>query len=718
MAGASVTIGVDVTQFKQGMQEAQNSAKTLNAQLKANEAQFKATGDKEQYLADKAKLLKAQLDAQKSAAMNAQKALEAMRDNGVAQTSNEYQRLETQLANATAAMYDTQNALNSLTGSEQQASGGAAELTDSLNGINKKMSLDQVISGIGKITSGLEAAAAKAVEVGKSIWDDIKTAAKWADDSATMAEMYDVPLERYLQMEALYKEGLDTSTTAILDSMSYVTRKVGKESADTMKYLTELGLVTTKTIDTGFGKTEEVQRLFANSEDLFWKAGKAIFEMGDQFDKEAAATAIFGKSWKELTALFKNYGSLEEYNAALEDTTVNSEDAVKKMAELNDKINKLEESWNTAKFEVLSSLAGPLKDAAESIATLLNRITEYLKTDEGQEKLKKMEEAVSALFEDLANIDPEKVVENFASVFEGIVNSFQWISDHWEEVKTGLRGIAIGFGALKLAQIGLNITNLISGFKGLGTGSGNGIGGNPTVIPTGNGGGTQQQTTVVPTDTAVKLDPTITQVGATSFVLGEYTRIENEWKEKKDHLEIPISSQEEVDETKAAFIAAFAEEYGEGTEKYNEMMAQLNEVLPGTDQGLKDVSEAAEKTANAEEAVAAAAEDAAAALGSAASSAYAFGYRPGMSFDRHGAGGLGGSTLQEHANGLWSVPFDGYPAILHRGERVVPAREVQSRSYNSNLYVESMIMNNGTDAEGLAAAMAAAQRRTMSGYGS
>ena len=66
------------------------------------------------------------------------------------------------------------------------------------------------------------------------------------------------------------------------------------------------------------------------------------------------------------------------------------------------------------------------------------------------------------------------------------------------------------------------------------------------------------------------------------------------------------------------------------------------------------------------------------------------------------------------------MPFNGYPAILHKGERVVPARQVEaeSRSYNSNLYVESMYMNNGADAEGLAAAMAAAQRRTMAGFGS
>ena len=81
--------------------------------------------------------------------------------------------------------------------------------------------------------------------------------------------------------------------------------------------------------------------------------------------------------------------------------------------------------------------------------------------------------------------------------------------------------------------------------------------------------------------------------------------------------------------------------------------------------------------------------------------------------------GWGSVDVPEHANGIWSVPYDGYLAELHRGERVIPAREVAaSRNFSSNLYIESMYMTNGQDAEGLAAAMAAAQRRTMSGYGS
>ena len=74
-------------------------------------------------------------------------------------------------------------------------------------------------------------------------------------------------------------------------------------------------------------------------------------------------------------------------------------------------------------------------------------------------------------------------------------------------------------------------------------------------------------------------------------------------------------------------------------------------------------------------------------------------------------------NITGHANGLAYVPNNGLYR-LHRGEQVLPAREVASRSYSSNLYVEFMVMNNGTDAEGLASAMAAAQRRTMSGYGS
>ena len=92
-------------------------------------------------------------------------------------------------------------------------------------------------------------------------------------------------------------------------------------------------------------------------------------------------------------------------------------------------------------------------------------------------------------------------------------------------------------------------------------------------------------------------------------------------------------------------------------------------------------------------------------------------YFPGGGVGGGGAGQFG--AMYFHANGLPEVPFDGYHAILHKGERVVPARAMSNtRNYNSNLYVENMVMNNGQDAEGLAQRVAAAQQWTNRGFGS
>ena len=98
MAGASVKLGVDVTQFKKGMQEATGSVKTLDAQLKTNEAQLKATGDAEVYMTNKIGLLEKQLEAQKQVVANASKALQAMKDPGLTPASAEFQKMEQNLS--------------------------------------------------------------------------------------------------------------------------------------------------------------------------------------------------------------------------------------------------------------------------------------------------------------------------------------------------------------------------------------------------------------------------------------------------------------------------------------------------------------------------------------------------------------------------------------------------------------------------------------------
>ena len=77
----------------------------------------------------------------------------------------------------------------------------------------------------------------------------------------------------------------------------------------------------------------------------------------------------------------------------------------------------------------------------------------------------------------------------------------------------------------------------------------------------------------------------------------------------------------------------------------------------------------------------------------------------------------GGGGEHSFANGIWSVPYDGMLARLHKGERVVPARQAGS-SFSSNLYVENMNMSGGLSADALAASIASRNRRVMAGYGS
>ena len=141
MAGVSVKMGVDVSQFKQGLQEAQSSVKTLDAALKMNEKQLKATGDAEIYAANKAQLLNKQMDAQRKVVSNIQKQMDAMKKNGVEETSEAYQKLERSLYNAVGKMQDIQTELNGLANSEQNAAKGANEVATNIASINKKVSL-------------------------------------------------------------------------------------------------------------------------------------------------------------------------------------------------------------------------------------------------------------------------------------------------------------------------------------------------------------------------------------------------------------------------------------------------------------------------------------------------------------------------------------------------------------------------------------------------
>ena len=776
----NMKLGIDVGAFKKGISDANAQLKTFDAQLKFAETSMKSAGNAEQGLVTKTNALEGKLKTQKSMIQQYTRALDEMKSHGVDPLSKEYQQLQAAMVNTQTAMMETEQALNGLDASQQQAANSATQLVNSVNGIGKKMSIEQVITGINSITSGLETAASKAVQLGETIFSAVMDRARWADDTATMALMYGIDLDKFQRMQKLVTNGLDTSVDAMLTAQVKLNKGIGNGTSATMDALRELGLL----ISDGKYGTEHL--ITEDSVELFWEAGRALMALSTATDKEATAQALFGRSWKELVPLFDTehggFAGLEDYEKALEGVQVNSEEDVNALAELNDKVGELKGNLETLSTDILAKLAPALTEGANALNGMITSLLEYLKTDAGQAMLQRMGDAVSGLFEDLGKIDPQEVVSGFVGVFEQIVNGLQWLSQNSGAVIGALEAVVIGWGALKITGGALEILNLINGISGLGGGSAAAA---EAGAAAGTGWGTAFASAVMKAapwliGLYTMLNPSETGNNDLTDAAGKMTAEgwgdfywqreramngetqDNRWWDLIQQASGIVENGDKLwNDTEGIQVLADFANSGDA-DKLASDLAALGYVL-------RDLSDAADQTPEGQK--------------------YVNGYGPVIHKDRRtgkviptigpeeanghfvvedvdieallnakdgkeqieeqvgtvtipvtfvpagGGGGasMGGGTFMydlglgtlmskwfgHHANGIWSVPNDNYLAVLHRGERVMPAREVgSSRNFSSNLYVESMYMNNGTDAAGLASAMAAAQRRTMNGFGS
>lgn len=703
---ASTKMSVDISAFKQGMQEATARVKTLDAEMKKVEAQFRSTGDAETYMTQKAQTLQEKIKAQKDAVANLEKAMKAMKDNGVSETSAQYQKLAERLATAQAAMIETTTELNNLGQSEQTAARGADQLTQSVNGIGKKISLDQVISGINTITGGLEKAAGKAVDLGKALWDNVMDSARWADDTATMALMYGVDLDTFLRVQKLVAEGMDTSVEAILNSQARLKKNIGGGSDSITKTLQELGISLTTLKDTGGGILEFVPK---DADTVFWEVGRAIMNLGDEFEKENKAQQLFGKGWKELVPLFSQFKNQEEYNKALQETTVNTEEEVSKLAELNDAVGKLQSNFDVLENKVMAGLAPGLTAASNALSGLLDNLIEYLNTPAGQEALTKMSDAVAGLFEDLGKIDPEQVVEGFSKVFGDIVDGIRWLDENKETLKTVLGTIVGGWGAAKLTGGALQVLQLINGINGLRGGAAAAVVSDAVsgALTAGGGG---FAATFAKALTSTPLTVALAAVTLTPI-------IDAIVKGKTPEQAAADSAIEEVKEATPG-VNGFTAPSGDQAKKVTHLMG---EALWGALTGQKVTYEAEPVVEDdAAESIREQVGQVSIPVTLVPTVSQPGGF-PG------GAGAAGGVFMYDknvlptghvHANGIPFVPFDGYIASLHRGERVMTASENRNYTFNSNTYFGNVNLNNGMQVEALSESIARQNRKIQRGFGS
>ena len=690
----NMKLGVDLSGFKQGISEANAQLKTFDAQIKLAESSFKKTGDAEAAMYQKTDALTNKLKVQKQMVQQYWQTLEKMRTSGVEPTSKSYQQMQAAMLNMEAAANETEIALNGLSTSQLNAASSADKLTQSVNSIGKKMSLDQVINGIDKITGGLENAAKKAVDLGEQLWNNIMNKAQWADDTATMAMMYGIDLDTFLRMQKLVANGMDTSVDAILGAQSKLKRGIGSDAKAVSDALSEMGISMTTFVGEGkYGAIEQAK----DSLELFWEVGQKLMTWGDEYQKEDMAQKLFGKGWKELVPLFRDYKSLEDYNKALDNVNVNSEEDVNALAELNDKIGELKSNLDTLSTDILAKLAPALSQGADALNGLLTKLLEYLNKPEGQAMLERLGTAISGLFEDIGKIDPQAVISGFTGVFEKIIQGLEWLVNNRKTVIDALKAIVIGWAGLKLTGGALQIMKLIDGvknFQGVPTAPPQNVtSGNGEVIANGNTG----------SGWLSPLLSTLVSGMPTNFVMEEAFR---GWREGQKMLaEWKKTTEGMTQVEKDAYTLKLS--LGISDEEAKNLAEKMNENPPEVTVETVPEENAAEKIAQEVGKV----------------------VLPAELRIMGGGIGLGGGgemlslfsgnkrAVYSNANGISFVPYDGYLSVLHKGERVMPAVQNKNYTYNNHTYFGSVNLHNGLEVDALTESIERNNRRKRGGYG-
>ena len=421
-SGVNVKMGVSgLSEFKRSIKGAQTSIKTLDQQLALNEKQFKATGDAEAYMQEKADLLDKKLQEQKGIVAQAEKALQEMTANGVKSSDDAYQKMWQNLAKAKGDLLDTEMAMRQVGASGEEAAGNVSDMNNQLKRIGDGVNWQNVTGGIEKITAGLEKVAKKAYSVGKAIVKEVLGTGGWADDINTRSKVLGVSTDELQRMEKTATI-IDTDAETIIKARQKLMRGVGNGTKGTMSALEALGI-----------------SYNGDAEDTFWRAGEAIMALTDEAEQEAQANALFGKSWHDLIPLFS--AGREEYDRMNATWNVMSQEQLDALNQMDDEYQKLKIAVEDLKREALSNLAVPMKDALTEINGILGKIGEWLQSDEGK-----------------------ATVEN---VVTAIVDALKWIIENKDTVVVALGAIVGGWGMLKLSGAALQVMELINGLKGL-----------------------------------------------------------------------------------------------------------------------------------------------------------------------------------------------------------------------------------------------------------
>lgn len=463
-------------EYRRQMTDAAGAIKTLNSEQKLAEAQFKRTGDEQEYAASKAEILRKKIEEQKKAVAAAEAAVKELTANGVKPNDKAMQTWQRKLNDAKTSLVTMEDQLDKTEtelGQQETALKDAGAEADNFGGaldsLDRQVTLENVAKAIDTVYDSLMGVVRGVARAAKALWDWETDAADWADELLTTATQTGMDVET-LQAWRYAAQFIDTEVEDIIKARDKLTKGMVKATPQIEEAYDSLGV-------SAFDAAGRMR----DSEDVFWDVLAALAEITDETEQDALAQTLLGKSFRDLKPLLQaGRAAWDQYVAEGRDVAVVSAENVQALGDLDDAQNRLTATLEATKYDTLAKLAPLFTNVSNAMATAVQGFRDFLQTEEGQKAMQDLADALSGIITSLTGEGGESfqtLIEGAKGALDGLTQAFDWIAEHKDTVVDAIKGIAVALGALKVASIGIKVAELAGNLKHLLGGFGGGAGG-------------------------------------------------------------------------------------------------------------------------------------------------------------------------------------------------------------------------------------------------
>ena len=478
------TIGVKMkvegeTSFSKAMKDAAKNTKALDSELKLAQAEFKASGDAQKLMSDRGKLLNEQLKEQEKAVSTAQSMLKELAKAGYEQNSSKVMEWRKKLAEAQQSVLEINGAIannekgldaagkkyeelgQSMQGIATDANTAKAELSNvdgmasslygSLSTIGSELGWSGLANGVKSINDTIDKVIKKAAQLAQALWDAGVDATVWADDLLTDATVYGIDTTT-LQQWQYASRFVDTNVETIIKAREKLNQNMGSSSKEVALAFNELHVA-----------TQDLSGGLRDDNDVFWDVIDALGAEENATKRDILAQKVLGKSYAELAPLIA--AGREEWDKYANAAPVISEEKVKNLGTANDSIEDMNSQLESLKLEVLAELAPTIQLVADAVSKAAQSMHEFLESDEGQQAMTALSEAVNGVVKEFTEQDFGTVISDAASNVASFVQSFADLLKDKDKVVQTLGAIAGGIAGLRLLEAATNAAKLYSSLR-------------------------------------------------------------------------------------------------------------------------------------------------------------------------------------------------------------------------------------------------------------